>query len=246
MTSPLALQLYTVRSEAEAALRGTLEHVKRLGFGAVETAGFYGLSPADMRDELENAGLTVCGSHIPVAERSQAAEVLGQLVEVASPAAISSLGAANFVDRGAVVRAAERLNAVVDTAEDLGLKIGYHNHWWEFARLADGAVAYDVFVDHLDSRIILEVDTYWAQVGGVDAAALIHDRRDRVRYLHVKDGPIDETSAHVGVGQGKMDVRGILRASPSVEWHVVELDECDGDIWETLEGSVAYLRPLRE
>jgi sugar phosphate isomerase/epimerase len=244
-TNPLALQLYTVRSEAEISVRGTLERIKKLGYGAVETAGLYGLRPTDMREELGAADLRLCGSHIPLPGPSEVSEALGQVVELASPVAISSLQAANFADHGSVCRAADRLNVLVDPAQDLGLKIGYHNHWWEFSKLPDGTLPYDVLVDHLDPRVVLEVDTYWALVGGVDPASLIQAREERVRYLHVKDGPIDETAPHVAVGQGKVNVPRILSASRSIDWYVVELDESDGDIWEALESSVAYLETLR-
>ena len=40
MALPIALQVYSVRKDAEADLRGTLEQIKKMGYDGVEFAGF--------------------------------------------------------------------------------------------------------------------------------------------------------------------------------------------------------------
>jgi sugar phosphate isomerase/epimerase len=64
---------------------------------------------------------------------------------------------------------------------------------------------------------------------------------DRVRYLHVKDGPVTRDDPMTAVGAGKMPVAEILAASPSVEWNVVELDACATDMMEALADSITWL-----
>ena len=39
----ISIQMWTVRQEAERSLPATLASLKRIGYGAVETAGLYGL-----------------------------------------------------------------------------------------------------------------------------------------------------------------------------------------------------------
>ena len=81
--------------------------------------------------------------------------------------------------------------------------------------------------------MLLEVDTYWAAVGGQDPGAvpaLLGRLGDRVRYLHVKDGPVTKDDPMTAVGAGRMPVAEILAACPSAEWHVVELDRCATDM----------------
>jgi sugar phosphate isomerase/epimerase len=88
---------------------------------------------------------------------------------------------------------------------------------------------------------VLEVDTYWVQTGGVDAVALLRRLGDRVRFLHVKDGPATlETMDQVAVGAGSLDVLAIIGAAPQA-LRVVELDDFAGDVFEALRDSVAYL-----
>ena len=60
-----------------------------------------------------------------------------------------------------------------------------------------------MLADQLDDAVLLEVDTYWAAVGGQDVPALLGRLGDRVRYLHVKDGPVvdrDDFMTAVGAG----------------------------------------------
>lgn len=44
--------------------------------------------------------------------------------------------------------------------------------------------------DALDPRVVLEIDPFWAQVGGVSAPELLATPGKRVQLLHIKDGAI--------------------------------------------------------
>ena len=123
------------------------------------------------------------------------------------------------------------------------MMLGYHNHDFEFVPV-DGRTGYDFFVEALDPSVVLEIDIYWAQTGGADPAALIKSLGPRVRLLHVKDGPCAPSSQPdpmVAVGDGKVDVPAALAANDAVEWHIVELDRFDGDMWDAVERSYSYL-----
>jgi sugar phosphate isomerase/epimerase len=95
------------------------------------------------------------------------------------------------------------------------------------------------FVGLLNPDVTLELDTYWAQVGGADAAEPVCSLGKRAHYLHIKDGPIDRGQDNQSaVGQGTMDVPRILKANAAARWHAVEPDGCAGDIWKTVRGSL--------
>jgi sugar phosphate isomerase/epimerase len=100
--------------------------------------------------------------------------------------------------------------------------------------------ALEVLAERLDPRVVLEIDTYWAAVGGAQVPQLLERLGDRVVALHVKDGPIVKGEPHTAVGAGAMPVPEILAARPEA-WRVVELDSCAGDIFEALAASHAYL-----
>jgi sugar phosphate isomerase/epimerase len=146
-----------------------------------------------------------------------------------------------WADLDGVVGTARALNEIAEKAADRGLVVGYHNHWWELESRIGGTAALELFVEHLDDAVVLEVDTYWAEVGGVGAVELLGRLGDRVRFLHVKDGPATKvTLDQVAVGSGGLDVLAIMAAAPGA-LRVVELDDCAGDVFDALRDSLAYL-----
>jgi len=48
----------------------------------------------------------------------------------------------------------------------------------------------------------------------------------------------------VAVGEGKMDVAGIVQAGTSAEWLVVELDRCATDMLEAVRKSYTNLEAI--
>ena len=238
----VSIQMWTVRKEAERSVRDTLARLSSIGYKAVETAGLYGLSPAAMRAELADAGLELSSAHTRLPDKENAEATFAEFTELGAPAVFPSLPAESFADDDAISRAADAFNAVAPVAKSHGIELGYHNHWWEFARGEDGKLGYDKFVERLGPDVTLEVDTYWAQVGGVDAADLVRSLGNRVHYLHIESGPIESRGDnHTAVGDGKMDVDRVLSANGAVRWDIVELDGCEGDIWEKVRRSFEYL-----
>src|SRR6266568_9419529 len=61
---PFALQLYSVRNECAKDLDGTVAAVAKMGYKAVEFAGYYGRDAKSLRKLLDDLGLKCCGTHI--------------------------------------------------------------------------------------------------------------------------------------------------------------------------------------
>ena len=197
--------------------------------------------PAGLAADLAAAGLAVCSVHAtPAGEQAgpvaAAARVLG-----ADTVIVPYLPPARFADLDGVRAVAAELNGMAARLADEGLRLGYHNHDFELAPLLGGTPALEVLADQLDPAVLLEVDTYWAAVGGQDVPALLGRLGDRVRYLHVKDGPVTKDDPMTAVGAGRMPVAEILAAGPSAAWHVVELDRCATDMMTAVGDSLAWL-----
>ena len=238
--SQLSVQLYTVREALARDLPGTLRRVADLGYRNVELFGFVDL--ADQYSELlPTVGLAAPSAHArlvgqDVAVTFEAAKKIG-VTSVIDPAIDRAL----WTTKEDIARSAASLNEIAQIAADNGLTIGYHNHWWETENRIGETTALEVFADHLDAGIFLEIDTYWAEVGGASAADLLRVLGERVQFIHVKDGPVTKDDQdQAAVGSGKIDVLGILAASPQA-LRVVELDGCDGDVFDALADSFAYL-----
>ena len=57
------LQLYSVRDAMKADLPKTIEKVAKMGYSAVEFAGFFNYSAKDIKKILDDNGLKVFGTH---------------------------------------------------------------------------------------------------------------------------------------------------------------------------------------
>lgn len=217
-----------------------LTKIAEIGYRAVEP--FDPTSePQAFRDLIDELGLTVAATHAPVLgdKRGEVLDALG--VIGTDTVIVPSTDPARWTTREEVAALAGEFGALAAEAADRGVRVGYHNHHFELASRIDGRPALEVFADALPARVILEVDTYWAAVGGVDVPDLLRRLGDRVRYLHVKDGPATLGDPQTAVGAGTLPVREILAANPAVEWHVVELDDCATDMLTAVAESYAWL-----
>jgi sugar phosphate isomerase/epimerase len=239
-SNPPALQLYSVREQLPGDRKGVLKRIAAAGYGAVEAVDV--LSDTDgLRADLDEAGLTACSVHaIPAGE--QAADVLAAAKTLgASTVIVAYLPPARFATAESVAEVASELNEMAARAADAGLRFGYHNHDFELSSIVGGRPALEVLASSLDAGALLEVDTYWAAVGGQDVPELLARLGDRVRFLHVKDGPITKDDPMTAVGAGRMPVAEILAAAPAAEWHIVELDRCATDMLTAVEQSLQWL-----
>jgi sugar phosphate isomerase/epimerase len=240
ITSPPALQLYTVREQLPTDRMAVLRRIADFGYGAVEPYDVQ-TDPDQLRADLDEAGLAVCSVHAKVLGDDADTLLRGTRTVGADTVIVPWMEPAIFADADGVAKLARDLNEAAAKAADHGLRLGYHNHDFELSSHIGGRPALGVLADALEEAVILEVDTYWAAVGGQDVPALLGRLGDRVRYLHVKDGPVTKDDPMTAVGSGRMPVAEILAACPSAEWHVVELDRCATDMLTAVGDSLAWL-----
>jgi sugar phosphate isomerase/epimerase len=239
--NPPAVQLYTLREQLAAGSRlAVLRSLSGFGYGAVEPYDV-ATDPDRLRDELGEAGLTACSVHARALGEDAPVYLAGARTVGASTVIVPSVKPERFADADSISALARELNEGAAKAADYGLRFGYHNHWFELESVISGKTGLEVLADALEEKVILEVDTYWAAVGGQDVPELLTRLGDRVRYLHVKDGPVTRDDPMTAVGQGRMPVADILAAAPQAEWHVVELDRCATDMLTAVRESLEWL-----
>jgi len=239
---PIGLQLYTVREALAEDFEGTIRKVAEMGYIGVEP---YGGLPIDLNDAatlFNELGLQVFNSHVGVPE-GDGKDALLKIAEAfnLSQVAIAYLPPEKFETIDAIKQSCEQLNQANEFAKSNNLKLGYHNHWWEFKEL-EGQPTLDLILAELESDIFFEVDTYWVQAGGIDVLSLLETLGSRAHLLHIKDGSLDPQDSMLAVGTGKMPVPAIIQATASsAEWYIVELDRCKTDMLTAVEESYQYL-----
>ncbi|MEV1169396.1 sugar phosphate isomerase/epimerase [Nonomuraea sp. NPDC049784] len=244
MTKPISVQLYTVRDALAADRDTVLSQIAEIGYRAVEPYDPT-TDPKGFREVIDDLGLSVSSTHAYALLSKEPAEVFDAIATIGTDLVIVPGGIAHeeFTTRDGLSRTADLLNGLAEQAAGHGMRIGYHNHWWEIEPEIDGRHALEALADLLAPEVFLEIDTYWAAVGGADVPALLGRLAERTLALHVKDGPVVKGEPHTAVGRGVMPVPEILAAAPE-SWRIVELDECATDVFAALADSHAYLTSL--
>ena len=242
MTKPLSIQLYSLREESTIDFDAVLQRVADIGFAGVEPFNLFGKTPAAFKAQVEDLGMSVSSSHTPWANRSEANEVIDTISALGLTRAAGGFSPDDFADMDAVKRTAETINALIEPLNAAGIDLFIHNHFWEFEPV-DGQLGYH-WIQALCPDLQFEVDTYWAaNFGAVDPAAEVARVKDRAPLLHIKDGPLTKGDANVAVGDGALDIAGIIDAAdPAVlDWLILEFDACDTDMFAAVEKSYQYL-----
>ncbi|PJJ70992.1 sugar phosphate isomerase/epimerase [Diaminobutyricimonas aerilata] len=240
--APVSVQLYSVRDAIAADLRAALDRVAAIGFENVELYGF-----VDKVDEyataLEATGLRALSAHASLVGSDDVQRTLDAAATLGVTTLIDpAVREENWTSREALTATADFLNELAPAAAERGITLGYHNHWWELESQVDGRPALEVFAELLDPAVVLEVDTYWVEVGGVAAPALLERLGDRVKLIHVKDGSATrETKEQQPAGRGIVPVPAILAAAPDAV-RVIEFDDYAGDVFEGIAESLTYLK----
>jgi sugar phosphate isomerase/epimerase len=235
-----SVQLYTVRSFLSEDFDGTLGKIAGFGFTQVEPFAFMNFLD-DLGAGLSKHSLSAPTTHMGFLSGDQdeifaAAKELG-IATVIEPAVREP----HWQTEEDIKSTASQLNAAAEKAGELGLRVGYHNHWWEIESVVNGKHGLEVLADNLAPEVVLEVDTYWAYAGGADVPALLGRLGDRVVAMHIKDGDgTTDPKKQVAVGSGSLPVQEILAAKPDA-LRVVELDDSEGDMLRAVQDSFDYL-----
>src|ERR1035438_4742057 len=179
--SKLSVQLYSVREELQDDLLGTLRRIAEIGFTNVEPydfTAFMGLGSA-----LTAAGLCAPTAHMRFIGKDpapifEAARQLG-IGTVIDP----HVNEVRWQTVEDIAGIAADFNHAAKVAGEYGLVVGYHNHAMELESVIDGTPALELFSSLLDEQIVLELDTYWAAVGGQDPIKLLGRLGKRVTAL---------------------------------------------------------------
>ena len=242
----IALQLYTVRRLAADDLAGTLRGVAAAGYRAVELAGLPETAPGELARLLNEAGLQVVAAHEGIGLlRGDTSGVADRLAEVGCRRVIVPwMPEEDRRTADDVRRFAAELGGFAAALAERGVRLGYHNHAFEFEPL-DGTTVWDVMLAALPPEVELELDVYWAAVGGRDPVAEIHANPERIRLLHMKDMAAGIEPHDAPAGDGTLPFPGIVEAARStgVEWFVVEQDEPDDELRD-IERAFSYLDGL--
>ena len=252
MSKPIiALQLYTVRDFANKDLPGTLKQVKAMGYDAVELAGTYGLTAAEFKKQLDDAGLEAVSAHVPITALEESSAGTAALYKALGCKLISvpwlSLGALpggeGFDATNATMKRAANL------CREHGILLGYHNHDFEFKTLSCGSFILDALFDAIGPEILqAQIDTGWVLAAGQDPVPYVKKYKGRCPSVHLKDiVKVGDVFEDRPVGKGSQDIPAVIDAAIEADAYimVVELDNAVGmTSLEAAKQSREYLKSI--
>jgi sugar phosphate isomerase/epimerase len=246
MTLPISLQLYTLRDDLANDFVGTLEQVSKIGYTAVEFAGYGGYDAKKLSHILKEYNLTASSSHISLKDLKENLEYIIEYNHgigskyIVCPWVVKEL----YTSKESYQRLGDTLDSIGRVCKENRILFCYHNHDFEF-QIYDGQYAMDILLDHTDPRHVgLELDIYWAEYAGVPAVDYILKQADRCKIVHLKDMANSPQREFSELGNGTINIMDIIKTSKKVgvQWGVVEQDICKRPALESVKISYNYLR----
>ena len=192
----IGLQLYSVNQDMKD-VDASLAKVAAAGYNVVETLRSpqcFGLPAEEFKALCDKHGLQIISTHHSIAlDPEKEAEIMEQWKEVFK--GLNVMGAKYCVIPSFKLgETIEDLQAVCDyfnkvgaLAKEYGLKLGYHNHAFEY-EVVDNQVKWEYMIENTDPEsVFFQMDVYWTTKGGKNPVDYLKKYPNRIQMLHIKD-----------------------------------------------------------
>ncbi len=228
--SKIALQLYTLRDflKTEEDIAATLKKVADIGYRAVEIAGVGPIDTEKLKSILDSNGLECISMHIGINNLEKGlADIFSKMKILGTKSAAIGALPGEFRSKEGYEASIPKLNGWAKAFTKEGLRLGYHNHKFEFEKLFDSVALDYLFANVPD--LSMELDVFWAQYGGVSPVEYIKKFKGRINEVHFKDFTIKNDQVTMAeVGEGNLPWKSIMEAcefAGTKHW-IVEQDNC--------------------
>jgi sugar phosphate isomerase/epimerase len=200
----LGIQLYSIREAMGKDPLGTLKQLSAMGYQNVEHANykerkFYGHSAVEFKKVLADLGMKMPSGHTVLGKQHwddakkdftdawkytiEDAATAGQQY-VVSPWLDESI----YATEDSLKHFMNVFNKCGELCKKSGMKFGYHNHHFEFAKKVNDKVLYDLILGETDPNLVAQqLDTGNLFNAGVKAIDIVKKFPGRFELMHVKD-----------------------------------------------------------
>lgn len=215
--SSIGLQIYSLRDSIFKDPKKVLAEIASYGYKELETFGYgdgklFGLTVKEYGDHVKSLGMRTISGHYGIEllskdwERSCAdAAALGQEFVV-----VPWMSDKYYKTMNDLKTTCALLNKAGETAKKAGLRMGYHNHAFEFGKV-EGQTILDVMLKELDPKLVgIELDLFWVVNSGNDPLKYFSQYPGRFEQWHVKDMDKSDKEKNADVGTGTIDFKAIF------------------------------------
>lgn len=249
---PIGLQLYTLRQVINKDVKGTIKQLADWGYREFETYGYnngmlFGMTSKEFNDYVRSVGARVVSGHYgidvirgdwekAVADAKDAGQEFMCLPWIAEP------------DRTAdgYKKIIADTNKAGEVAKKAGIRMGYHNHAFEFEKAGD-KTGFELLLAELDPRYVgMELDIYWVVRAGHDPIKLINQYPGRFEQWHVKDMDKTNPERNADVGTGTIDWKPIFAQAKKsgMKHYYIEQETYPVDPMSSTKNSIDYLKTI--
>ncbi len=257
---PIGLQLYTLRDILFKDLQGTLKAVADIGYTEVETFSYgdgkiFGHPFGDYVKIASELGLNTVSGHYLSGFNQQTTGNLRngweQAVADAKAAGQQYMIVAFLFEQERQTidqykELCELINKSAEVCKNYGIKIGYHNHAFEFEPI-NGQRPYDVMLAELDPGLVcMELDLYWIVRAGFSPADYFSKYPGRFELWHVKDMHKDDANKNADLGTGKINFTELfsLQRQAGLKHFFVEQETYPVSSLESTRNNFNYLKGI--
>ncbi|MBQ7376847.1 MAG: sugar phosphate isomerase/epimerase [Clostridia bacterium] len=269
----VGIQLYGVRNAMAEDFEGTLKAFKEMGYDYVEFAGYFGKTSEEIKALLDKYGLTCISVHQGLDFYND--DVQGAIDYLkgfgVEYSVIPWYGKDALAGTDKWDATVARFTEVAKALKANGMKLGYHNHDFEFETY-NGKYLHDYIFETVGLDLIFpEIDTCWVHYAGIRPEEKLYQFKGNVPVVHLKDfvcknlgaGPVydlidkngnsmkgasreDNGFEFCPLGRGRQDFAAILKACEEcgTETVIVEQDRTYDGMTEMEAAKIArdYLR----
>ncbi len=257
----IALQLYSLRTVTGRAgnvsenFSEIMKKVGQMGYTSVEAACYsdgliYDRTPEEYRKVIEDAGMQSLSAHVNhylSKEELESGDLTAALEWWKKCVADHKAAGCKYIVTPSMPKTPTKeemdvycryYNEVGKICKAEGIEYGYHNHSYEFKHKIGDDLMFDYIIKNTDPEyVFIQMDVYWAVVGGVAPVDYFKTYPGRFKSLHIKD--------HREIGQsGMVGFDAIFRnvKLAGTEFIVVELEKSNNpDIMQGVKESIDYL-----
>lgn len=249
----IGLQLYTLRDVIMKDVKGTLQSVATWGYKEVETYGYregklFGMPVTEFGSYMKSLGVSVASGHYGIEQTTSNwdkacsdAQSMGQKYVV-----VPWMDKKYYSSLDELKKTCETLNKAAETAQKYKLRMGYHNHAFEFDTV-EGKVIFDVMLEELDPKLVtMEMDLYWVVRANQDPLTYFNKYPGRFELWHVKDMDKTNRENNADVGTGSMDFPALFSSAKKagMKKFFVEQETYPVNPMLSTENCIKYLKTI--
>ncbi len=260
----VGIQTYTLREALAEDFIGTLQMVRDVGYDYVELNGLNltDRTPAELRRILDDIGLSSPIMHVDYDSLANQPETLADVA--------ATLGCSNVVlpwinsDQRSADQYrlhADMLNSAGSVLKASNIRVGYHNHQFEFFNLDSGQNGMQILLSNTDPDLVdFELDLFWAALTGTDLPGLFAQHPGRFKMCHIKDLSGDPTpwqnsldfgsivsQLMANVGEGDLPFETYFAANDisGMKYFIAEHDNPPRPFRDSIATSLTAIRAMR-